>query len=54
MLGGIVGLVVGLRVYAPTAWFATVEVGLPAGLLGAVVGLVAGGIFTVARRTSTK
>jgi len=40
--GGVVGLVVGLRTYAPTAWFAVFEVGVPAALVGSVLGLVAG------------
>jgi hypothetical protein len=48
--GGIVGLVVGLFVYAPTAPFAAVELGLPAAFAGGAVGLVAGMIMaTVAR-----
>jgi hypothetical protein len=34
--------VVGLQVYAPTAWFAIFEVGLPSALLGSVLGLVVG------------
>ncbi|MBO9520107.1 MAG: hypothetical protein J7518_01105 [Nocardioidaceae bacterium] len=42
ILGGIAGLVVGLNVYAPTAWFAVFELGVPAALLGAIIGLVAG------------
>jgi hypothetical protein len=41
VLGGVVGLVVGLVSYAPTAWFAVVEVGVPAAFLGMVVGLLA-------------
>jgi hypothetical protein len=40
--GGIVGLIVGLVAYAPTAPFAAVELGFPAALAGGVVGLVAG------------
>ena len=46
ILGGLVGLVLGLRAYPATAWFAVFEVGVPAGIggavLGAFVGLVAG------------
>ena len=53
-IGGIagapVGLVVGLRTYAATAWFAVVEVGLPATILGALIGLVIGSVILVARR----
>jgi hypothetical protein len=50
VLGGIVGLVVGLVSYPPTAWFAVLEVGLPAGLLGAVVGLLVGSAALLVRR----
>jgi hypothetical protein len=45
--GGVVGLVVGLLAYPPTAWFAVFEVGLPAAVVGSVLGLVAA---VVARR----
>jgi hypothetical protein len=48
--GVIVGLVVGLFTYAPTAPFAAVEVGLPAVVAGGIVGLLAGLIVTAARR----
>jgi hypothetical protein len=48
--GGVVGLVVGLFAYAPTAPFAVVELGLPAAFAGGVVGLVAGLIMTTVRR----
>jgi hypothetical protein len=48
--GGTVGLVVGLVAYAPTAPFAVVELGFPASLAGAVVGLVAGTITATASR----
>ena len=48
--GGIVGLVVGLFVYAPTAPFAAFELGFPAMLAGGVVGLVAGMITITVRR----
>lgn len=41
-LGGVVGLVLGLASHPPTAWFAVLEVGVPAGLVGGVLGLVAG------------
>lgn len=38
-IGGMVGLVIGLVTYPPTAWAATIEVGLPC----AFVGFAAGG-----------
>ncbi len=41
-LGALVGIVVGLNVNPPTAWFAALEVGVPAGLVGCLVGLVIG------------
>ena len=37
-LGAIIGLIVGLHVYAPTAPFAVVELGLPAAIVGGVYG----------------
>jgi ABC-type uncharacterized transport system permease subunit len=42
LLGGLVGLVVGLRVYPATAWFAVFEVGVPAGIVGAAMGALVG------------
>ena len=41
-VGGVVGLIVGLRVYPPTAWFAIFELGVPAAVAGAVLGLASG------------
>jgi hypothetical protein len=41
-LGAVVGLVVGLATYPPTAWFAALEVGVPAGVVGWVLGLLVG------------
>ena len=38
-LGLVAGLVRGLTVYAPTAWAAAFEVGIPAAVAGAVLGL---------------
>ena len=48
--GAVIGLVLGLRAYVPTAWAAVIEVGLPGALLGALLGLITGGIATLARR----
>ena len=41
-VGAVVGLIVGLRVYPPTAWFAVFELGIPAAVVGALLGLAAG------------
>ena len=41
-LGGVVGLVLGLRTYPPTAWFAVTEIGFPAAILGGCLGLPVG------------
>jgi hypothetical protein len=46
-IGGAVGLVVGLAVHPPTAWFAVLEVGIPAGVLGWILGVV---VAMIARR----
>jgi hypothetical protein len=50
LLGGGAGLVVGLGVNPRTAWFAVFEVGMPATVVGALVGLVGGTITLGARR----
>jgi membrane associated rhomboid family serine protease len=50
VIGAITGLILGLASYPPTAWFAVLEVGLPAATAGAVVGFVAGLVITAARR----
>ncbi len=49
VIGAIVGLVVGLVAYAPTAWFAVFELGVPAAIVGGILGLVAALIMTAAR-----
>lgn len=49
-VGGIAGLLIGLDAYAPTAWAATFEVGVPAALLGAALGAVVGLVALGARR----
>jgi hypothetical protein len=48
--GAIVGLVVGLLSYPPTAWFAVFELGVPAAIIGGLGGLLAALILTSARR----
>jgi membrane associated rhomboid family serine protease len=50
ILGGIAGLVIGLLNYPPTAWFAMFELGIAAGAVGAVAGLLLGALFTGGRR----
>ena len=50
VLGGICGLVLGLIAYPPTAWFAVLEVGVPAAVVGGIAGLVTGGLLWLARR----
>ena len=50
VIGAIAGLVIGLNVYAPTAAFAVVELGLPAAIVGAFLGLAAGVIVSAGRR----
>jgi hypothetical protein len=47
---GIVGLVIGLGTYVPTAWAAIFELGAPAALVGFVLGLVSGSVVYVHRR----
>jgi len=42
--GAIVGLIVGLNVYPPTAWFAVLEIGIPAGLAGGLFGAFVGAL----------
>jgi hypothetical protein len=52
--GATVGLVVGLVGYPPTAWFAAIELGVPAGVVGALltglVGTVVLGVRAIVRR----
>lgn len=48
--GAVVGVILGLFVYAPTALFAGVELGVPAALAGAVLGIAAAGIAAAGRR----
>lgn len=46
VVGGLVGLVLGLHAYAPTAWFAVLEVGVPAAICGAALGALVGLVAT--------
>ncbi len=41
VIGAIAGLVVGLVVHPATAWFAVIELGLPAAIVGGAAGTVA-------------
>ncbi len=50
VIGAIAGLVIGLHAYAPTAPFAVIELGLPAAIVGGLVGLGASVIATTGRR----
>jgi hypothetical protein len=49
--GGIGGLISGLFAYPPTAWFAVAEVGVPAALLGGLVGFLVGLLVQAVRCT---
>jgi hypothetical protein len=49
-LGGVIGLVIGVNFYAPTAWAATFELGIPSALLGTILGLAAGTVRLLALR----
>ncbi len=50
--GAVAGLVLGLLAYAPTAWFAVFEVGVPAALVGGLAGAVAAGVVSAYRRVN--
>ena len=49
-VGAIVGLVVGLDANPSTAWFAVFEAGIPAALLGGIVGILIGTVVYAVRR----
>ena len=49
-IGIVVGAIVGLFVYAPTAAFAAVELGIPSAALGATIGAAVGVIGMLHRR----
>ncbi len=50
VLGAVGGLVIGLVAYAPTAWFAVFELGLPCAIAGGAVGALAAGVTVLFRR----
>lgn len=50
LVGGIVGLVVGLDANPRTAWFAILELGIPASMLGGLVGFCGALLVLVGRR----
>jgi hypothetical protein len=52
MSGAFAGLVVGLVVYTPTAWFAMFELGVPSAVVGGMVGLLAAVLLSAGRRLS--
>jgi hypothetical protein len=49
-LGLVAGFIRGLTVYAPTAWAAAFEVGIPAAVAGLVIGLGVAGVRNIVRR----
>lgn len=49
LAGALAGLVGGLFAYPPTAWFAVGEVGVPAALVGALLGFAVGSVAYVLR-----
>ena len=49
-LGALVGLMLGLRAYPPTAWFAVIEVAVPAAVAGGLLGALAGLTVAAVRR----
>ena len=52
VLGCLAGLIIGLVIYAPTAWAATFELGVPAAILGAIIGSAVGAVVLVSGRAS--
>jgi hypothetical protein len=53
-LGAIAGLIIGLIVHPPTAPFALLEIGIPATLVGGLVGLASGSIVSAARHIGAR
>jgi ABC-type uncharacterized transport system permease subunit len=54
VVGAVVGLVVGLSVHPATAWFAVYEVGIPAAILGGLLGLASGAIANAVQWTARR
>lgn len=50
LVGATVGLVLGAIANPPTAWIAILEIGVPAAVAGAGIGLVVGLIVTIQHR----
>ena len=48
-IGCVAGLTIGLLVYPPTAWMAIFELGIPAAIVGGVVGLLSGSVVLAVR-----
>ena len=48
--GLVAGLIRGLTVYAPTAWAAAFEIGMPSAAAGALLGLGVVGVRSIVRR----
>ena len=48
--GAIVGLVIGLNVYAQTAWAAMFEIGIPSAVVGGLVGLLVGCVIWMVKQ----
>ena len=54
VLGLVVGFVIGLFAYVPTAWAAAFEVGIPAAAVGVVIGLGIVGLRKLVRRIGAR
>jgi hypothetical protein len=54
LVGGVVGLVIGLFTYAPTAAVAVFELGVPAAILGGLVGLGGGAAYRGIQRSARR
>ncbi len=53
-IGALAGFVVGLDAYAPTAWFAVLELGVPAAITGGVFGFIAGTVAAFVTSTARR